>query len=112
MGQAMGGDVPKIPCTSAVTSPDRNTRTRAQKIKVPEKCTLCGGSFEKDGKKNAFPYPPKHYLCIDCFKKAMDEGIGRLNKRLATGDLDLTVEEIADIIKPETSGEKVRARNL
>jgi len=82
------------------------------KIEVPEKCTLCGGSFEKDGKKCAFPYPPKHYLCIDCLKKAMDEGIGRLNKRLATGDLDLTVEEIADIIKPQTSGEKVRARNL
>ena len=101
MGQAMGGDVPKIPCTSVVTSPDRNTH--AQKIKVPEKCTLCGGSFWKDGKKAAFPYPPKHYLCIDCFMKALDEGLGLLNKRLATGDLDITVEEIADIIKPQAS---------
>jgi len=32
----------------------------------------------------------------------MDSGIGRLNKVLATGNLDLSVEEIADIIKPES----------
>ena len=41
--------------------------------------------------------------------KATKEGIDRLNKRLATGDLDLTVEEIADLIKPQTPGEKARS---
>ena len=72
-------------------------------IKVPSNCTLCGGSFEKDGKKCVFPYPPNHYLCVDCLMKSSAAGLGRLNKRLATGDLDLSVEEIADIIKPQSS---------
>jgi len=31
----------------------------------------------------------------------MDEGLGRLNKVLAKGNLDLSVEEISDIIKPD-----------
>jgi len=73
------------------------------KAKNPEKCTLCGGSFEKDGRDCAFAYPPNHYLCFDCFKKSMDAGISRLNKRLAMGDLDLSVEEISDIVKPQSS---------
>ena len=73
--------------------------------KYPITCTLCGGSFEHKGKRVIYPYPMKHYLCFSCFMKATKEGIDRLNKRLATGDLDLTVEEIADLIKPKTSGE-------
>ena len=32
----------------------------------------------------------------------MDSGIDKLNKVLATGNLDLSVEEIAEIIKPES----------
>ena len=79
-------------------------------IEVPENCTLCGGSFEfEPGKSAAFPYPPNHYLCRDCLIKSSDEGLSRLNKRLATGDLDLTVEEIADEIGVQSSnktGEK------
>jgi len=80
--------------------------------KYPITCTLCGGSFEYEGKRIIYPYPMKHYLCFSCFTKSMNEGLGRLNKRLATGDLDLTVEEIADIVKPQTSGEKTLARKF
>jgi len=79
------------------------------KKEIPENCTLCGGSFEHKGKRIIYPYPMKHYLCHSCFMKATKEGIDRLNKRLATGDLDLTVEEIADLIKPQTPGEKARS---
>ena len=76
------------------------------KVKVPDNCTLCGGSFKKDGKECTFPWPPNHFLCVDCLTQSTDEGLGRLNKRLATGDLDLSVEEIADIIKPQSSPTK------
>ena len=68
---------------------------------VPENCTLCGGSFERDGKRVIFPYPIKQWLCRDCFVKSMDAGLGRLNKVLAGGKLDLTVDEIADTIKSD-----------
>ena len=71
---------------------------------IPDNCTLCGKPYTKNdkGQRVIFPYPPKHYLCYPCFTKSMDSGIGRLNKVLATGNLDLSVEEIADIIKPES----------
>jgi len=49
---------------------------------MPDKCTLCGGSFEKEGKRVIFPYPPDHYLCRDCFEKSLDAGLNRLNKVL------------------------------
>ena len=68
--------------------------------KYPIACTLCGGSFEHEGKRVIFPYPMKHYLCFSCFMESLDEGLGRLNERLATGDLDISVEEIADLVKP------------
>lgn len=81
-----------------------------REIEVPENCTLCGESFEfEPGKSAVFPYPPNHYLCRDCLIKASDEGLNRLNKRLAKGDLDLSVEEIADEIGVQSSnktGEK------
>ena len=40
--------------------------------KYPDNCTLCGTPFKdakksKDGRIMRFPYPPKHYLCWDCF---------------------------------------------
>ena len=70
----------------------------------PDNCTLCGKPYTKNtkGQRVIFPYPPNHYLCFHCFTKSMDSGIGRLNKVLATGNLDLSVEEIADTIKPES----------
>ena len=79
--------------------------------KYPDNCTLCGTPFKdakksKDGRIMRFPYPPKHYLCWDCFNKSMDAGIGRLNQVLATGKLDLSVEEISDLIKPESVASK------
>jgi len=69
---------------------------------VPENCTLCGGSFEVDGKRVIYPYPMKHWLCKTCFIKSLDAGLGRLNKVLATGNLDLSVDEIADLTKAES----------
>jgi len=75
-----------------------------REIEVPDNCTLCGGSFEfEPGKSAAFPYPPNHFLCRDCLIKASDEGLNRLNKRLAGGDLDLSVEEIAHEVGVRTS---------
>ncbi|MBA7626016.1 hypothetical protein ES703_33450 [subsurface metagenome] len=72
-------------------------------IRYPENCTLCGQPFtkNKDGGRILCPYPPQHYLCFPCLKQSIDSGIGRLNKILATGNLDLSIEEIADTIKPE-----------
>jgi len=77
--------------------------------KYPIVCTLCGGSFERKGKRVIYPYPPKHYLCVDCFTKSLDAGLGRLNKRLARGELDLSVEEITQEVQVQGSnktGEK------
>ena len=74
---------------------------RMDERKLPENCTLCGGSFTVNGRRCLYPYPPNHYLCYNCLTKSMDEGLGKLNKELAEGNLDLSVEEIADIIKPE-----------
>ncbi len=71
--------------------------------KYPLVCTLCGGSFEKEGKRCLFPYPPNHYLCVDCFTISLDAGLGRLNKRLAMGNLDLSVEEITEEIQVRAS---------
>lgn len=51
--------------------------------KYPLVCTLCGGSFEYNGKRTIFPYPMKEYLCFFCFDKSMKAGLGRLNKVLA-----------------------------
>ncbi len=58
--------------------------------KIPDKCTLCGGSFELDnpasplhGKRVIYPYPMKEWLCQDCFRKSLDAGLNRLNKVLA-----------------------------
>jgi len=80
---------------------------KTRSSKYPDNCTLCDTPFDeakksKDGKRMIFPYPPNHYLCWDCFTKSMDTGLGRLNKKLAEGNLDLSVEEIADTIKPES----------
>ncbi len=72
--------------------------------KYPDNCTLCGKPYiknEKTGRRMIFPYPPNHYLCYNCFSKSMDEGLGRLNKTLNTGKIDLSVDEISDIIKPD-----------
>ena len=52
------------------------------KLEIPEKCTMCGGDFWYKGKKAAFPYPEKQFLCFLCFTEAMDTGLGRLNKVL------------------------------
>jgi len=73
---------------------------------VPENCTLCGGSFEINGKRVIYPYPKKQWLCRGCFTTSLDAGIGRLNKVLATGNLDLSIEEIADLTKAEASNSK------
>lgn len=72
---------------------------------IPDNCTLCGEAFASKEKRSIFPYPPKHWLCFDCFDKNMKSGLDRLNKQLATGRLDYTVEEISDIIKPQTPKE-------
>ena len=53
------------------------------KREIPDKCTLCGGDFEHEGKQIIFPYPMKEYLCFPCFIKSMKAGLGRLNKVLA-----------------------------
>jgi len=37
MGQALGGDVPMLPCTSVVTSPGRNSRARGIPYRIPHK---------------------------------------------------------------------------
>jgi len=71
--------------------------------KYPIVCTLCGGSFEYKGKRVIYPYPQKHYLCFNCFTKSMDEGLGKLNKRLATQGLDVSLEEIVEDVKVQTS---------
>ena len=76
--------------------------------KYPIVCTLCGGSFEYKDKRIIYPYPTKHYLCFGCFKKSMDEGLGRLNKRLAAGDINLSVDDIADEIKPHRARNDIR----
>ena len=70
---------------------------------IPDNCTLCGKSFinENGTRDCAFPYPPKHYLCKECFISTMNAGLSRLNKVLATGNLDLSVYDISDLIKPE-----------
>lgn len=39
------------------------------KEEIPDKCTLCGGDFEIDGKRAIYPYPEKEYLCLTCFIK-------------------------------------------
>lgn len=52
MGRALGGDVPKIPCTSVVTSPGRNTRARGIPYRRPHRV---------DGKPN---------INVESFKKA------------------------------------------
>jgi len=72
--------------------------------KLTDNCTLCGEPYTKNdkGQRVIFPYPPKHYLCFPCFTKSLDEAIERLNKTLSTGNIDLSVEEISDIIKPDT----------
>lgn len=73
--------------------------------KYPIICTLCSGTFERKGKRVIYPYPPKQYLCFDCFTKSLDSGLDRLNERLATGDLDLSVEEITELVKvPDSLG--------
>jgi len=71
--------------------------------KYPIVCTLCGGSFEHNGKRIIFPHPKKHYLCFNCFNKTMDEGLKRLNERLATQGLDVSLEEITEDVKVQTS---------
>lgn len=71
--------------------------------KYPIVCTLCGGSFEYKGKRIIYPYPAKHYLCFTCFTKSMDEGLGRLNQRLATQGLDVSLEEITEDVKVQSS---------
>jgi len=53
------------------------------KREIPDNCTLCGGSFEVDGKRVIYPYPEKEYLCRDCFTKSLKAGLNRLNKVLA-----------------------------
>jgi len=55
---------------------------------IPENCTLCGGSFEIEGKRVIYPYPMKEWLCRDCFIKSLDAGLGRLNKVLAGEKLE------------------------
>jgi len=77
-------------------------KTETRRSKYPDNCTLCGGSFEVDGKRVIYPYPMKHWLCKTCFIKSLDAGLGRLNKVLATGNLDLSVDEITDLTKAES----------
>lgn len=61
---------------------------RVLKQKIPDNCTLCGGTFEVEGRRVIYPYPLKHYLCRSCFEKSLDEGLKRLNKVLAGEKLD------------------------
>lgn len=42
------------------------------KAEIPEKCTLCGGDFEIDGKRAIYPYPEKENLCLTCFTKKLN----------------------------------------
>jgi len=75
---------------------------------IPDTCTLCGESYTKNakGERVIFPYPPKHYLCYPCFIKSMNSGINKLNRVLARGNINLSVEEISDIIKPDSNDSK------
>lgn len=70
--------------------------------KYPIVCTLCGGSFEYNGKRTIFPYPMKEYLCLPCFDKSMKAGIARLNKVLA--GQPLTKEDWQSPLQEEADG--------
>jgi|SaaInl7_200m_RNA_FD_contig_21_1805011_length_269_multi_6_in_0_out_0_1 hypothetical protein len=69
-------------------------------MEVPDNCTKCGASFEETDSL-AYPYPIKEWLCLDCMMAASKAGLSALNKVLAAGKLDLSVDEIADIVKSE-----------
>ena len=71
--------------------------------KYPIVCTLCGGSFEYKGKRVIYPHPEKHYLCFPCFDKTLKVGLGRLNQRLATQGLEVSLEEITEDVKVQPS---------
>ncbi len=71
--------------------------------KYPIVCTLCGGSFEYRGERHICPYPPNHYLCFTCLTDCLDEGLTRLNQRLATQGLNVSLEEITDDVKVQPS---------
>lgn len=73
---------------------------------IPDHCTLCGDEFRSKEHKGIYPYPPNHWLCFDCFSSAIGDGLNRLNKRLARGDIDLSVDEIAEEIGVRSSEEK------
>jgi len=65
------------------STPPTKKQIAAMYKDIPKNCTLCGGSFEIDGKRVIYPYPIKHWLCRTCFTKSLDAGLGRLNKVLA-----------------------------
>lgn len=77
--------------------------------KYPIVCTLCGGSFEYKGKRTIYPHPEDHYLCFLCFDKTLKVGLGRLNQRLATQGLDVSLEEITEDVKVQSSFSKKEA---